>query len=225
MRFREKEAIPAQTPITYAGRLDPMAEGLVLMLTADACKEKDTYLAREKTYDFEVLIGISTDSYDVLGRITGVKADMAGQIDEGAIAEAMRRAADKPLPYPSYSSKPVAGKPLFVYARSGEVPPSVPLQAAVPIEIECTGIRLVQLHEITREVLLDIEKVQGDFRQKEIIDSWNSCEAAHSGAALIVATFHTRVPSGVYIRSIAHALGQELAVPSLAYRIIRTRIG
>ena len=60
--------------IGYAGRLDPMAEGLLLLLVSDENKKRKEYERLPKTYEFEVLLGIETDSYDVLGIITKVDA-------------------------------------------------------------------------------------------------------------------------------------------------------
>jgi tRNA pseudouridine55 synthase len=51
----------------YAGRLDPMAKGLLLILVGDENKNKIKYEKLDKEYVFEVLFGISTDSYDILG--------------------------------------------------------------------------------------------------------------------------------------------------------------
>ena len=54
-------------PMTYAGRLDPMAEGDLLILIGEECKKKDAYLGLDKEYEVEVLFGIETDTHDVLG--------------------------------------------------------------------------------------------------------------------------------------------------------------
>lgn len=56
-------------PITYAGRLDPMAEGLLILLVGDEVKNKEKYLDLPKTYEFEVLWGMGTDSLDLLGLV------------------------------------------------------------------------------------------------------------------------------------------------------------
>lgn len=59
--------------LAYAGRLDPMAEGLLLVLVGDECKRRDHYQKLDKIYEFEVLFGVSTDTYDILGKITSTK--------------------------------------------------------------------------------------------------------------------------------------------------------
>jgi len=66
-RLRAAAAIPEDVPMTYAGRLDPMAEGLLLILAGEECKKKDEYTSLEKTYQAKILFGVGTDTYDLLG--------------------------------------------------------------------------------------------------------------------------------------------------------------
>ena len=57
-------------PYTYAGRLDPMAEGVLLVLEGEECKDRERYLSKDKTYEYECIVGIKTDTSDALGCIT-----------------------------------------------------------------------------------------------------------------------------------------------------------
>ena len=57
----------AKSKMTYAGRLDPLAEGLLLVLVGEECKKKEKYLGLDKEYEVDVLFGFATDTYDVLG--------------------------------------------------------------------------------------------------------------------------------------------------------------
>jgi len=59
-------------PLTYAGRLDPLAEGVLLILVGDECLKKDEYLALPKEYELEVLFGFETDTYDLMGKVEEV---------------------------------------------------------------------------------------------------------------------------------------------------------
>lgn len=56
--------------MAYAGRLDPMASGKLLVLLGDECKNQTAYHGLDKEYEFSVLLGIGSDSHDVLGRLT-----------------------------------------------------------------------------------------------------------------------------------------------------------
>lgn len=66
-----KKAEPklAHVPVTYAGRLDPLAEGVLILLIGDECLKKDEYLKLPKEYEVEVLFGFETDTYDVMGLV------------------------------------------------------------------------------------------------------------------------------------------------------------
>ena len=68
-RVRSEQGIADDIPMTYAGRLDPMAEGLLIILIGEECKNKEKYLGLDKTYEFKILVGFSTDTYDLLGMI------------------------------------------------------------------------------------------------------------------------------------------------------------
>jgi tRNA pseudouridine55 synthase len=66
-RYRLEAGIEAGVPMTYAGRLDPMAEGDMIILVGEECKGKDKFLPLRKEYEMEVLLGVETDTYDLLG--------------------------------------------------------------------------------------------------------------------------------------------------------------
>jgi len=60
-------------PLTYAGRLDPMAEGKLLILIGEECKEKEKYLGLDKEYEVAIILGLETDTYDALGIVSDVQ--------------------------------------------------------------------------------------------------------------------------------------------------------
>ena len=65
--LKEKYSELKNEKMTYAGRLDPMAEGALLILAGKAVYEKEKYLKLDKEYEGEILFGFETDTYDVLG--------------------------------------------------------------------------------------------------------------------------------------------------------------
>lgn len=56
--------------MAYAGRLDPMASGKLLVLLGEECKNQTAYHSLDKEYEFSVLLGVGSDSHDVLGRLS-----------------------------------------------------------------------------------------------------------------------------------------------------------
>lgn len=219
-----KEVHPeyADVPMTYAGRLDPMAEGLLLLLAGEECKKKDDYLALPKEYVGEILLGISTDTGDVLGLINSTDLE-TGRIEHGeleGVAEKMR--GKQKQEYPAYSSKTVDGKPLWKSAREGEEVEK-PMREIEIYELEVTGIKQTNFFEVLMKIESSISKVKGDFRQKEIIKTWRELKIEADEVQIV--SFKCRVSSGTYVRVLAEKLGRGLDVPACLLSLKRTRIG
>ena len=64
--WRQTKPELKDTPLAYAGRLDPMAEGVLLVLIGEECKKQADYHNLDKEYEFEILFGVHSDSGDVL---------------------------------------------------------------------------------------------------------------------------------------------------------------
>jgi len=211
--------------LSYAGRLDPMAEGVLLCLVGSANRRREEYLDLSKEYTLDVLFGFSTDTYDILGRV----------IDFGDTGKITRKVVEKGLTefrgkleqnYPPFSSKTVEGKPLFEWARSGAIESLMLPQRSVTIH----NIALKETYKVPEAMLLSyikdsIEKVEGDFRQEEILRLWRRQLKEKGEREFPAATIDVACSSGTYVRSIAHELGRGLHVPALALHILRTKVG
>jgi tRNA pseudouridine55 synthase len=218
-RVRKEYEIDIKTPVTYAGRLDPMAEGLMVLLVGGRCKDKDTFLGLPKRYTFEVLFGVGTDTYDTLGEITALEIK---DVSESAIQSVLLEIKGRESwSYPPFSSIPVDGKPLFAHARAGTLPTELPIKKGEIFELTLSDIERVSLHSLKKEIVKDIQAVSGDFRQEEIIQKWESVPEWE----VVIAKFNALVSSGIYIRSIAHELGRALGIPAIAHSICREEVG
>ncbi len=112
--LRLSGVLSADEKATYAGRLDPLATGLLLILHGDGVHEKDSYLGLSKAYEIEIAFGVETDTGDLLG-IPNVQEGDLPSIEK--IIELLESTHE--VQYPAYSSKTVAGKPLHEYTRDG----------------------------------------------------------------------------------------------------------
>lgn len=222
--LKERGVIPHEAVCSYAGRLDPMASGLLLFLINEETKRRDRYEQLSKQYDFEVLFGIATDTYDILGLVTGV-SDTPLVMEKAEVDNIVHEISGTFVqPYPPYSSALVDGKPLWEWARKEELHQhTIPTKEVTIFEISVDSITQQSGAEIKALVNNRVEAVNGDFRQEEIIHNWNFQIA--DDTAFLIAQMHAVVSSGTYIRSIAHRLGQKLGVPSLAFSITRSSIG
>ncbi len=198
-------------PMTYAGRLDPMAEGLLLILTAEDVHRKDEFLGLDKTYEAQILLGASTDTGDILGMVQESEQVLA--IKDFDLAFLV---GEHELEIPHYSSYKVNGRPLWHYARAGEKVPVIKKMMIVRNAVfEGTGS--VSLEDIINS----IKKVRGDFRQEEIISSWKQVD--HKNFSVLRMSFN--VSSGTYIRSLASVVGDRLKIPATLFSLKRTKIG
>ena len=219
--FRAKHKEYKDLPITYAGRLDPMASGVLILLAGEEAKKKEEYLGLDKEYEFEVLFGFATDTYDILGKVTQISHGLFEGL-EGAIKSNLKYFTGKFVQkYPPYSSKTVKGKPMFEYSRE-----NIKIEAPER-EVNVKSLKLIKMRIIKSKKLLEnikkrIKKVKGDFRQKEIIKLWQK-NLNHRETKYAMAYFKIKCGSGTYVRGIANSLGEKISIPALAYSIKRTR--
>ncbi len=222
-RFRSEQSLSAETPITYAGRLDPMASGLVLLLVGETCKQKDAFLGLDKTYAFEVLFGVSTDSFDMLGLITGESTTAPNEEQIRSVLPSIQQMAV--FLYPPFSSKPVDGVPLFTHAKEGTLPETMPTMVGEIKELTLKNVRTESFSGVIDRAIKTIEKVKGDFRQKEVMEGWQKFLIEKKERQCVIATLEATVTTGVYIRTLATLIGEALSTPALAYSIERIRVG
>lgn len=225
-KFRASNSEYVGVPMTYAGRLDPMAEGALLVLVGEECKKKDEYLGLDKEYEVEILFGFATDTYDVLGKISSTCPTCGkNSLHMSDMWRELQKFKGKFVQeYPAYSSKTVDGVQLHALANRGELPDEMPTK-----EVEIYDIQILEEREIDSETLLkeiksNISKVKGDFRQSEILCLWQESLKYPSNKYQVI-KIRVSCSSGTYMRSLAHNLGQRLGVPALAYSIKRTGVG
>lgn len=215
----------AGLPMTYAGRLDPMAEGVILVLGGEAIQRKADFLSLPKTYEAEILLGFSSDTFDALGISSNYRAP---HLVEDQIPELLQRLlGPHTYPYPLYSSKPVQGKPLWQWVREGRVKGlKVPTTIMDVYSASLVQAQTLPWQEIYRYLTAAIPKVHGDFRQPEILERWaeiNDTVTPQEPMTLLKIDFI--VASGTYIRTLANAIGQLLGSGALLLKLRRTQIG
>ncbi len=227
-RFRKANPEYKNVPLSYAGRLDPMADGVLIVLAGDKNKDKGEFLDLDKEYTFDVLFGFATDTYDVLG----VMADSVTRTSHKSVSAPLLMEYIAQMPgkrsqkYPPFSSKPLEGKPLFVHARKGDLSDfDLPEHNIEIFSSSLVGMKKIKDNELLEEVERLIKLVKGDFRQERILHLWKDTLRVLYGMSFDVATINVHCSSGTYMRSLANELGEHIGVPALAMRILRTRVG
>lgn len=131
--------------VGHAGTLDPMATGLLIVCTGKKTKEVGTFVAKEKEYEAELLLGASTATYDGesaidnVGTVEGITISMI----ESALSEFVGEQLQLP---PMHSAVKVGGKRLYKYARKGKIiqrdPRMVDVQSITSLEIRIPRVKL-----------------------------------------------------------------------------------
>jgi tRNA U55 pseudouridine synthase TruB len=183
--------------VTYAGRLDPLAYGSVIILTDDDIDKRDSYMKKDKIYEFKIVNGIQTDTFDILGLITNNHQTIINEIKLGL----------QIMEYPPYSSVPIKeyNKPYW-YCALNNLPiinkPSKEINIYELIKLDEIKYNKNELLEIIDEKISTIKKQT--FRQKEIIEKWNNLLMDDE---YNISSYRVKLSSGGYVRYIADKLG------------------
>jgi tRNA pseudouridine55 synthase len=211
-RLRLERPELANETLSYAGRLDPMAEGVLLVLVGEEeNRDRQKYLGLDKSYEVDILFGIATDSFDLLGLITHIDREKVDQTKAEEVLQTFLGSHE--FPYPAFSSKVLSQK------EGEEIPSRVMTLNSIHIE----GWREVSGEEVKSLVAEACTKVTGDFRQPLILKSWNDVSDL-STLNFQLLTIRIDCASGAYMRTLAHELGKKIGTSALAYRIKRMGI-
>lgn len=223
-RYVKKHSEYKKVKMTYAGRLDPMAEGLLVVLTGEKNKEREAYTGLDKDYEFEFMLGVETDTFDILGKITSV-SDV--EVKQNEVSKAiMKYSGTFSQKYPPYSSKVLDGVPLFELARTGKLNhEKLPVHDVVVSKIEIIESKIVGKEELEKHVLDSIKKVSGDFRQTEILEMWDGYFGSKAPEKVTLFKAKVSCGSGFYVRQLVSDLGKDLRTGAVTISILRTRVG
>ncbi len=223
-RFRIENPEYKNDKMTYAGRLDPLAEGLLLFLVGEECKNKEKYLGLEKEYEVDVLFGFATDTYDILGLVTEYKKSDKKKIKIQEILESfIGKFTQK---YPAYSSKTIMGETMFSLSKSGKLnDEEIPKKDVEIKSIELLGQKTIPKDDLEKYIKDSINLVKGDFRQEEIQKEWDNAMAKSRLDKYNIISIKVNCTSGTYMRTLANSIGEKVGIPALALNIKRTKIG
>ena len=234
--WRADKSELAGIPLAYAGRLDPMASGKLLVLIGDECKVQEKYHDLDKQYEFSVLFGVSSDTADILGRLQFVDTFPSPTLDQlKTICTSL--VGEIELPYPHFSSKTVKGKPLHVWTLEGRLDEiTIPTKVSTIFKLQPTKLATKSRAEIYTEASAKIETIPqvtdaskalgNDFRRVDVRTDWKRfAEAGSPTDHFTIATFTCISSSGTYMRTLANVIAKAASTTALAYHINRTHIG
>lgn len=233
--WRSKNPEYANIPLAYAGRLDPMAYGKLLILIGEECKNQTNYHSLDKEYEFSILLGIESDSLDVLGRL---KTCSTLEVSKDEVREVISKLTGNiELPYPKFSAKTVQGKPLHMWTlenRLDEI--SIPTKKSELYELRLDNIEAFTKEEIVMKALQKVNSIPevtdpkkalgNDFRRVDVRKDWNNVKDNHTlSNEYQVLHLTCTASSGTYMRTLATVIAGKLGTCGLAWEIHRTQIG
>jgi tRNA pseudouridine55 synthase len=119
--IRQLKPLIGKTRIGHAGTLDPLANGVLLVLLGAATKVADLLQHQEKEYIAQVRLGVRTDSDDITGRV--LEEQPVPPLDEAQLTALLSEFEGKgeQVP-PAFSALKIGGVPAYQLARQGKNP-------------------------------------------------------------------------------------------------------
>ncbi len=102
--------------IGHTGTLDPMAEGLLILLVGGATKQQQALQGHDKVYEAVLQLGAQTDTGDAAGEV--IRTAPVPPLDRARVQEVLAffRGPLAQTP-PAYSAVKVKGRPAYWWAR------------------------------------------------------------------------------------------------------------
>ncbi len=219
--FKSKNPKFENIKMTYAGRLDPMAEGVLLIIAGKELKKIKEYLKLDKKYEGAFLFGFCSDTHDILG----IPEKRRGSLDKESIKETLLQfEGEFSFSLPLFSAYKIKGKPLFQWKlenRTDEI--KVPKKVVSIYKLQVREVKQICKENLESEILNNLDMVRGNFRQERIKKEWK--KLLKEEEYYWIAKVKIFCSSGTYVRSIAHRAGKRLKSGSVLLDLRRTAVG
>ena len=183
--------------VGHAGTLDPLAEGVLILLTDEDTKRQNEFMSMDKEYVAKIAFGASTPTYDLEKLPDVSEKQMSLEVVIKNVEKILSRyIGEISQKVPSYSAVKVKGKTLYKEARKGKV-----VDKDLPV-------KRIKIYEI---------KILGS--------KYEELETGSGTHKFPVIEMAVMCSSGTYVRSLAHDLGEELGCGAVLIYLQRKRIG
>ncbi|MCS7317039.1 MAG: hypothetical protein NZZ41_01790 [Candidatus Dojkabacteria bacterium] len=225
--FRKKLNI---RKVGHAGALDPFASGLLIILVGKYTKKHDVYLNMDKEYYASFLFGISTDSYDVDGKITCIKNF---NFNEKSVIDSFKVVLNQDYQtVPLFSSVKVDGIRLRKIARNAC---KINFIDSNVVELLLTNGQKKIIHlprkkitvhywEIKSIRFIDIDTIVKYLNWFDSAKLININIKSLKKLCMPVVTVKMCVSKGFYVRSVARDIHNLTGIPVLLLELCRTKI-
>lgn len=112
------QAVGKKVKVGHAGTLDPFATGLLVILVGAACKQADTFLKLDKSYEATMVLGQTSSTGDPEGELQDISTVVPV---EHAVKDALAAfVGDITQTPPVYSAIKINGQRAYALARKGQ---------------------------------------------------------------------------------------------------------
>ena len=184
--------------IGHAGTLDPLAEGVLIVLTDEDTKRQSEFMSLRKEYVAEIAFGAKSPTYDMEGPLSFFEKSLGSNEIKEKLIQLLKRYTGKfSQRVPAFSAVKVEGRKLYKKARSGQ------------IDVKKLPIKKVEVYG------LELQK----FEEKPV------GMVGTEERKLPVATLKIVCAKGFYVRSLACDLGKDMDTGGVLVSLLRTRVG
>lgn len=127
-----------QRSIGHLGTLDPMATGVLPLVTGSLTRLAQFYTHSEKSYEGAICFGFATDTYDAEGEPTSALQTVTLQAEQVESVAARFRGVIEQVP-PPFSAKKIQGVPAYKLARKQKEVVLKPVQVEIK-ELEILSV-------------------------------------------------------------------------------------
>ena len=133
-----------QRSVGHLGTLDPMATGVLPLVTGSFTRLAQFYVSSEKSYEGSIRFGFSTDTYDAEGEPTSSAQSVSLNREEIEALAGQFRGVIAQMP-PPFSAKKIKGVPAYKLARKQKEVVLQPVQVEVK-EFEIVAVDADRVH-------------------------------------------------------------------------------
>ena len=127
-----------QRAVGHLGTLDPLATGVLPLVTGNLTRLAQFYAASEKTYQGVIRFGFATDTYDAEGEPAGPAQIVKASLEQLRELAARFCGLIEQVP-PPFSAKKIHGVPAYKLARTHKDVPLKPVRVEIK-EFEILGV-------------------------------------------------------------------------------------
>ena len=220
--------------ICYAGRLDPFAQGIMLILTDNDVKSMDNNLKHDKIYNFDMLLGISTSSHDIAGTINEDTNNPNYTHEElyTYLHDFIKTYTNQSYPLISsyvINHEKYGRHPLWWYYKNN-INITIPNKSITIFDYTIVSISKISCKDFYNNAIERLQTVTNNKTLEELnintyIENYkNKVKLVNTTDYKIKIQMELKVSSGFYIRQFCSDFGKYINVPTIAVDITRTSI-